>query len=727
MSSITAAASAAWPSYEVTENRLQALFEPKLVAVIGATERPGAPAGVAFRNLIEAGFGMNAVPVHPAAKTVFGIPAVSSLADYKGTIDCAIIGISADKVTQALADAAAAGARAAVVLASGFAETGADGRRLQQEFVETARRLNMAVCGPNCMGLSNIAKGIPLFSAESWKSAPKGRLAILSHSGSGVISLATSGRLGISQMVSAGNSAVCDMAEYLEYLAEDEATGAAALFMESIRDPRAFSRAMERMHQSGKPVVAMRVGRSASGAAASAAHTGSLVSSDDAFLEFFRQTGVIVADDMDELIEISNLMSTLRRRPAKPGVGLINVSGGEIAHACDIAESLGLGFAKLDPSTAENLRSILPGFATVSNPLDATGAVFADPTLYPRCLSALAADPGIGILAVVQDAPTGLSDEGASNYALIAQQVADFSAGNDIPTVFISNLSSGLHPTARAPLEQSGVPSLNGTRAALKAVLAATKLAMPRAPLSQKQPRPLLQWVERLKTGVPLSEYETKQFLAAHGIAVTREVIATSAEEAAREATAIGFPVVLKVSSWDLPHKTEVGGVVLNLRSAEEVQSAYHRIMASVSRHAPDAAVEGILVQEMAGDKVEAIVGLARHDPFGLAVVVGSGGVLVELLQDVALSLPPLDLSAARAQIGKTRLATLLAGYRGSARADEEALADLLVKVSDIAQAYEGLIAGLDLNPVAVMASGQGVRVLDALLFPAEAGQEEGE
>lgn len=701
------------------------MFEPKHIAVIGASERTGAPAGVAFGNLIEAGFGTNAVPVHPVAQTVFGIPAVRSLAEYEGTIDCAIIGISADKVTQALVDAAAAGARAAVVLASGFAETGADGRRLQQEFTDTARRLNVAVCGPNCMGLANIAKGIPLFSADSWKSAPTGRLAILSHSGSGVISLATSGRLGISQMVSAGNSAVCDIADYLEYLSEDEATGAVALFMESIRDPHAFARAMERMHVSGKPVVAMRVGRSASGAAASAAHTGSLVSSDDAFLDFFDKTGVIVADDMDELIEISKLMSTMRRRPEKPGVGLINVSGGEIAHACDVAENLGLGFSKLDLATEDNLRGILPDFATISNPLDATGAVFADPTLYPRCLSALADDPHIGILAVVQDSPVGLSDEGASGYSLIAQQVADFSGQNDIPTVFISNLSSGLHPTTRKTLEQHGVPNLNGTRASLKAVLAATKLATPRAPLLQKQPRPLPQWQERLRTGVPLSEYETKQFLAAHGIPVTREVIATSANEAAREAAAIGFPVALKVSSRDVPHKTEVGGVELNLRSAEEVQSAYRRIVESVARHAPDAAVDGVLIQEMAEEKIEAIVGLTRHDPFGLAVVVGSGGVLVELLQDAALSLPPLDLPAARAQIGKTRLATLLAGYRGSAPADEEALADLLVKVADIAQAYEGLIAGLDLNPVAVMASGQGVRVLDALLFPAEAEKEE--
>jgi acyl-CoA synthetase (NDP forming) len=352
-------------------------------------------------------------------------------------------------------------------LASGFAELGEDGRTRQAEVVAVARAAGMAVCGPNCLGLVNVVEGIPLYSAKVWQELPRGGLAILSHSGSGAISLSASGRLGLSHVVSAGNSAVCDLADYLAFLAEDEVTKAAALFMETIHDPRAFERAMTAMHAAGKPVAVLRIGRSKSGAAASAVHTGSLVSSNEAFDEFFRRNGVLVADDMDELIETACLMTTLKSRPSAPGVGLINVSGGEVAHACDVAESIGLTFPTLAETTLRILASMLPSFATPSNPLDVTGAVFADPGLYPRCLTALASDPSIGLLTVVQDAPAALGQDGADNYRKIADNVADYARTGDKPVVFMSNISGGIHALVRASVDEAGVPVLQGTRAAL--------------------------------------------------------------------------------------------------------------------------------------------------------------------------------------------------------------------------------------------------------------------
>lgn len=702
---------------------MEKLLYPKRIAVLGATERAGAPAGIAFRNLLDAGWRGNIFPVHPSAETVFGVPAFRKLADLPVPVDCVVIGLAADKVVSAIDEAADAGIGAAVVLASGFAELGSEGRKRQAELVAAAERAGMAVCGPNCLGLINVGARIPLYAADNWASAPKGRLALLSHSGSGAITLSATGRLGFSHVVSSGNSAVCDLAEYLEFLADDEQTGAAALFLETIRDPAAFERAMEAMHKAGKPVVCLRIGRSSAGAAASAAHTGTLVGSNDAFDTFFRRTGVIAVDDMDELIEASCLVTGLKVRAPGNGVGLINCSGGEVAHACDIAETIGLSFPPLAETTTRELAAVLPAFATPGNPLDVTGAVFADRTMYPAALKAFAGDPSVGFLAVVQDAPAGLSEEGATSYRRIAEDVAEFARSTpELPVAFISNLSGTVHPHVRQPLDEAGVPVLTGTRAALKAVLNVVSGGRPVAAPEGLSARPQLstqpEWIMRLKTGRPFSEHEAKAFLRDHGIPTTREILATSEDECTAAAAKLGYPVVLKIASEDLPHKTEVGGVALHLTSEAEVRDAFGRIMASVGKHAPKARIDGILVQEMIGDSIEAIVGLARHHPFGLAVVVGSGGIMVELLRDAALGLPPLSDHDARGLVDRTRLATLLDGFRGAAPADRKALETILTAVSDIALAYGEWIEALDLNPVAVLQNGQGACVLDALIVP---------
>ena len=706
------------PTAAAMPTSMSKLFYPRSVAVIGASERAGAPAGVVFTNMLRAGWRERLYPVHPKAEKVYGIPAFANMAGVPDEVDCVVIGVAAETVKAAIEEAAACGARAAIILASGFAELGEDGRTRQEEVTAIARAAGMAVCGPNCLGLVNVVEGIPLYSAQVWQELPRGGLAILSHSGSGAISLSSSGRLGVSHVVSAGNSAVCDLADYLAFLAGDEATKAAALFMETIHDPRGFERAMAAMHAAGKPVTVLRVGRSKSGAAASAAHTGSLVSSNEAFADFFRRNGVLVADDMDELIETAYLMTTLKSRPSAPGVGLMNVSGGEVAHACDVAESVGLTFPTLAESTLRDLASVLPSFATPSNPLDVTGAVFADPGLYPRCLAALASDPSIGLLAVVQDAPPGLGQNGADNYRKIADHVAEYARTGDKPVVFLSNISGGVHPHVRAPLDEAGVPILQGTRAALKAVLNASMplkavAEMRRSPIPQQE-----KWVTRLKSGRPFSEHDSKAFLRDHGVTTTMESLARGADESAVMAVELGFPVVLKIASEDLPHKTEVGGVALNLKNETEVRAAYTRITESVAKYAPDASIDGVLVQQMVTGGVEAIVGLTRHHPFGLAVVVGAGGVLVELLKDAALGLPPFDAPEAQRLIESTRLNTLLRGFRGAPASDSAALANLIAMISEIAVTYDRYIEAIDLNPVAVLPRGAGAIVLDALLVP---------
>ena len=694
------------------------LLRARSVAVVGASEKPGALAGFVMRNLIGCGYRGAIHPVHPTAPSVFGLPAVKRLAELETIPDAVLIGVAAERVVGVFDEAGTLGIKAAVVLASGFAETGLRGRALQTELSETARRHEMVVCGPNCLGVYVVGTGLALYSSRL---APlkAGNVAILSHSGALGIALAHDGRLGVSALISAGNAAVTDFPDYLGFLASDPATDVAGLVLERIGDPEAFSRAMGEMHAAGKPVIALRLGRSQKGAAASAAHTGALAGSDAAFLDFFRRCGVIAVDDADAFIETAALLSRDRRRPAKKGLALIGVSGGAMAHVSDLAQEAGLDLPALSPATVASLRELLPAYATPQNPLDVTGIVFAEPRIYGAALRALANDPGIGLIAAVQDVPAGLDDEGADEYHGIAAEIAAHHSISSTPTAVIGNLAAGPHARFAGLLDAAGVTSLNGTRAALAAIRAFLEPASPASPSTgtigiEAQP----QWRSRLADGEPLSEREAKAFLADHSLAVTREALAQSPEAAIAAAREIGFPVVMKIESPDIAHKTEAGGVHLGIADAEAVDRSYATIMADVASKAPGARFDGVVVQEMVVDGIEAVIGVTRHETFGLTLTVGSGGVLVELVRDTALSVLPIDHRAARELVERTRLATLIGGYRGGPKGDLDAFVDAVARIGAIATAYADRLTALELNPIVILPEGKGVRVLDALLIP---------
>ncbi|MCV3205152.1 acetate--CoA ligase family protein [Mesorhizobium sp. YC-39] len=696
---------------------MRALMAPRSVAVIGATERADASSSYVMRNLLAFGFSGAIVPVHPKAETVFGIPAIPSLDRLDAPADVAVIGIGAAHVLTALEDAGKAGVKAAVVLASGFAETDGEGKARQQALVAIARKYGMAICGPNCLGLFNLQSGAALYSSTLSPNLKRGALAILSHSGASAIALANSGRFGLSHIVSCGNSAATDLPDYLSYLAGDEATRVIGLVVEAIRDPAAFTSAMQAGHVAGKQVIALRAGKSSKGAEAAAAHTGSLAAANEAYEAFFRRTGIIEVADMDEFVETATLCLSLKARPARKGVAVVGVSGGGVAHVSDIAEQVGIELPEFSQDTIARLKALLPPFATPQNPVDTTGVVFADSGVYRSVLAILAQDASVGLIVAAQDAPVGLDADGAAEYVGIADAVASYAKHATVPVAFISNLSSGHHPAVRERL--AGVPVLNGTRASLNAVrgaLDATGATIPNAPAiepaDENDP-----WSKRLATGGNLTEREAKQWLADNGLRVTRERLAVTAQEAVEAAEAIGFPVVLKIESPDIPHKTEAGGVRLGIANAAEAAEAFTAIMQSARAHAPDAELRGVVVQEMAGRGVEALVGLVRHEPFGLGIVVGVGGVLVELVKDAAFDLLPVDRDAADALIDRTRLAALLGGYRGAPPADREALVETIMALSNFASRYGHLIEAVDLNPVVVFEN--GACVLDALVIPA--------
>jgi len=700
----------------VNTTHLRSLFEARSVAVVGASERPEASSGFVLRNLLACKFSGQVWPVHPSARSILGLPAVPRLADLPHRPDAVVIAVAAATAVAVVREASALGIPGAVVLASGFAETGAEGALLQQSLAESAVAGPMALCGPNCLGLYVPATGLALFSSRLVPGMRRGRVAIVSHSGATAIALANCGRLGVSHVVSAGNAAVTDIADYVSYFATTDTVGVVALLLEKVANPSAFALAMAQAHQANLKVVALRTGRSVRGARSTAAHTGALAGSNEATSAFLRRHGVIEVNDYDELVETAALLSAPVWRPLGRSIAAVGVSGGGLAHFADLAASAGVHFAELSASTKIAVDQLLPPFAHADNPLDMTGIVFGDPGRYLDALNLLAADPSVSTLVAVQDTPLGLDADGAQEYAGIASAIGQFHAQGGKPVVFLSLLADGPHAVIRESLLAAGIPILQGGRAGLGALAHAMADSAPRRVDSTAEVRPQDAWVRRLSAGPALTEREAKDFLSAHGMACTRELLAADSASAVRAAQTLGWPVVMKIESPDIPHKTEVGGVQLGIRDEAGVRAAFDLLHANVRRLAPQARISGVLVQEMVSGGVEALVGLARHPPFGLVVTVGPGGVFVELTGGHALELLPIDAAATAALIGTTPLQRLLSGYRSGQVSDAAALVDLVTRLGQIAQAYEPYLEAVDLNPVAVLPNGQGVRVLDALI-----------
>jgi acyl-CoA synthetase (NDP forming) len=699
---------------------LNALLSPSSVAIVGASSRPGALGQRVLDNLVRGGYQGRVYPVHPNESQIAGIACHSGLDALPEVPECVAVALGADKVLPILEQAAGRGTRAAVVFASGFSESGEQGARLQRSLADFCRSSGMKVCGPNVLGVRNLHRRFALYSAPLSADPPRGGVSIAAHSGSACIALSGTGRFGLSHVVSMGNGVALDADDYLDHFADDENTRLACLFLETVRRPDRLAAAAARMRAAGKPVIALKVGRTAMGAAASAAHTGSLASSHAAASEFFAQAGIVVVDDLDELIETCVLFNTVRKPPVGDGLAVINISGGEVALTCDLGQELGLRFPALDAATTQALTDALPDFATPANPLDATSAALSDTQVYERSVRALLNDPAVGLVAISQDCPAGLSDAAAHGYRKLAHAAATVDRAADKPVVFYSNVAGPLHPVTIEPLRDTDVPVLQGARPALIAIRA--YLDWHRWTPTRSAQGPGVQvhraWHERLANGTALSENEAKRFLQDHGVRTTRETPAATAHAAVRAAEEIGFPVVLKVDSPDIAHKSDVGGVALSLHSAAAVAQAFDRILDNVGRHRPGAQLRGVIVQEMVTGGIEMIVGSAQHPPFGTGIVVGAGGVLVELLNDSVFAPAPVDASRARQLVGRTRACKLLDGYRGAAPADRQALEAVVVRVSEIAQAYADVVETIELNPVAVLRQGQGACALDALILP---------
>ncbi|MFW6115504.1 MAG: acetate--CoA ligase family protein [Chloroflexota bacterium] len=701
---------------------LSPLLNPQAVAVVGASERLGSAGRLVLENLQHLGYEGRVYAVHPRHDEVLGFPCYPDLGSLPGPVDSVAVLLGADPALRILEEAAGFGARAAWVLAAGFAEAGPEGEAREAELVRIAEESGLMVCGPNCIGVANLVDGAATYSVALSSKTQAGGVSAVVQSGAICLGLANSARFGFRHLISSGNEAVLDSADYIGHLASDPQTKVIVAFLEGIKSPEKLRAAAEAAAEAGKPILAVKVGRSETARRTVQAHTGSLAGSDRVVEAAFRRLGVMRLDTLDELMEAAELFATCPL-PEGDGVGLLSLSGGQIGLIADLAEDLGLEFPAFSEGARVALAEILPPFSPVANPLDAWGSGDLEAT-YPACVEVVAQEDDIHVLAVSRGTPEGVAEREVEQSLAVAEAAVEAAAGTGKPVLLFSNLCAGFEPRVKRVLDEGGVPYLQGTPETLRALQALTGYAAFRrcgreeTDVGCASPSTLAAWRERLR-GVDgsLSEVEARRLLADYGIPGPGERVAGSTDEAVEAARAVGYPVVLKILSADIQHKTEINGVRVGLADDAAVRAAFEEVTHTARRRHPDASVEGVLIQEMVGgDAVEVIVGVLRDADFGSVVVFGSGGVLVDLFEDSALRLPPLSRRQAREMIEDTQAARMLEGFRGRPQADVEALIDALVRVSQLAVDLGDRIAGLDINPLMVLPKGHGVRAVDALV-----------
>ncbi|MCR4428431.1 MAG: acetate--CoA ligase family protein [Caldiserica bacterium] len=694
---------------------LKSLLSPSSIAVVGASESPGAGLNV-VENLLSIGYKGKIFPVNPRRSKVLGFPCFPDLLSIPDEVEMVAIVLSAEKVLPVLKEGAQKGVRAAWAFASGFSESGEEGKKLQEEISLFCREKEIQFCGPNCVGLVNLSDGFAAFSAPLNQHLKKGSLGAIVQSGSVCLALTNSNRgLGFSKIISTGNEAVLDATQYMDFLLDDPETKTLALFIESFRRPEALEPLARKARETRKPVILVKVGRSELAQRATAAHTGALAGSDQVYDAALKKMGFIRVNDLDELLETSHLLLSLRENlPSSNKIAMLTVSGGEIGLIADLSEGKSFSYCDLSLESRTKLKEALPPYTSISNPLDAWGSGDLERT-YPPSMEILATEADVSMLIVSLDATADLAPRQTEQYLTIARAASSIKKSHHKPIAFFSNVSGGFDPQIRQVLEDSGIPFLQGTRESLNAVekliwysafLKREKLQIPQKGNEFKKAREILQ----SKKGF-LKEREAKEILELYGIKSPKEFIVKDLKEAQSRASFIGYPVVLKVHSEKVLHKTEAGGVILNIQTPRELEEAFLRI----SRAFPQEE-EFLISQMLKGEVAEAILGISPDPSFGPVLVFGSGGILVELLKDSSLRLPPVDFQEAMTMVQETKLFHLISGFRGKRKGDLQALCQAIVGIGRLTLDFKDRIKALDINPLFIMPEGNGVFAVDALM-----------
>jgi acetyltransferase len=704
------------------------MLRPRAIGVLGASASRRTQGNGVIQNLQKAGYSGRIFPIHPTAETIDGLSVVPSIELLPRETELVVVAVPAPGVMDTLTNLDRAGIGSAMVFTNGFAPEAESAFR---RFAETSR---LAVHGPNCMGVINISDQIILYPSTISDRVRRGKVALIAQSGSAAISLINSSSVGFSKIVTVGSEFQVAAPDYMRWFAEDDETRVIGVVLESIREPRAFAEAVGEIHDAGKSVIVLKVGRSELGAKAVKAHTGALISPIDAYDCFFEDIGVPSVEDYDQLAASLECFAVCRASAKGLRLGLVGISGGETALACDIAAEVGVPIASFSEATTARIRAAQPG-ATGQNPLDLGATVHHTVEQDREAVDAILDDPGVDILAAIQDAQGTLTPTMLGNYTPRIRAYGEHGRASTKPVLLLSPSSENTHPQITADLEPCGVPVLRGLRNGLVAMRSLGKHGRWMAARGAKEQSPAgavpaADRLSRLREEVaacsgPLPWPLAAKLLAAYGIPLVRSGFAKTVEEASQRAKEIGYPIVLKISSPDIPHRSEAGGVALGIADDDGLRAAIGRMLASVKVYRPEAGVDGLELQEQLSDWVEAMAGFSQAHPFAPLTIVGMGGTLVELQADRAVSLSPFSSAKAEAMIEATRLGKLLGGYRNLVpKTGIAELAALVSNLSRLAADFSGQISECDINPVLVHPGSGEVRVVDALLIAGRSGRE---
>jgi acetyltransferase len=696
-------------------NDLQSLLSPRSITILGASADFTRINGRTLKYLLDKGYAGAIYPVNPKYERIGPLTCYASIGAVPEPADLAIIAVPARFVAQALRDLGRHGVKSAIVFSSGFAETGDAGRALEREIVAAAQAARVRLCGPNCLGLINaFDRVMATFGQFAEGDTPEGPVAFVTQSGAFGTAIAAPARrrgIGLGYFINTGNEGDVDFVAVMRAVLDDDRITVGAGYLEGLKDGRGFMALAERALARGKPLVITKVGRSRAGARAAVSHTGSLAGADAVFAGVIHGCGIVRARNEEQMLDMVEAFASCTL-PAGNGLGLITQSGGAGVLMADCAEALGLTVPILAAATQQSLQKVIPSFGAAGNPVDVTGQFIAEPALLRDAVNIVLSDPQVHLGIVWLQ----LMDAHVDTLVGIFDEIKAKAA-----KPFIVCWVAASEEALRAQ-RAHGVVALRGAEPAVDAAAALVRYAEARrkwfadeearAMLRRRVPVRLMNG--RIASGGAVPTVTAAQWLNENGIATAGVLLARSAEEALSAAAALGYPVALKIESPDVLHKTEVGGVKLGLDSADAVRRAFAEITINVKRQRPHAAIEGIIVQRMVQGGVELVVGLKQDPVFGLVLMVGLGGIHVEVLKDVVFRAAPLTPAEAGRMLDELHGRAILAGARGRPPVDRAALTRLISAVSVFGASAGTHLRELDLNPV--FASADGVIAADWLL-----------
>jgi acetyl coenzyme A synthetase (ADP forming)-like protein len=693
---------------------LDMFFNPKSVAVIGASATPGKLGHDVLANLQTSGYRGDLYPVNPRGGEILGLTAYPSVLDIPGPVDMVVILVPAAFVAGVLEESGKKGVQGAVIITAGFKEAGPEGAEMERTLLEIAGRYGMRIIGPNCLGI--IETGVSMNASFAAATPERGSIAFMSQSGAlctAILDYAVAEGIGFSHFVSLGNKADVDEVALMQAWAEDDETNVVIGYIEGLRDGQEFIR-VARETARKKPVIAVKSGRTASGSKAVSSHTGSLAGSDAAYDAAFAQAGVLRADSVQELFDYSTAFAY---QPALKGnrIAIVTNAGGPGVMATDALERNGLVLATLQPETEQTLAGVLPAAANIHNPVDVLGDAKAD--RYAQAIELVLQDGGVdGVMVIV-------TPQTATDIAGTAEQFAAISKSYDKPVLGCwmgkKDAQQGIdvlsaHHVPNYPFPERAVGAF-GAMLRYSRWLEQPEEQTPAFDVDRGAVRDLFSAV-RADGRTTIGDTEAQAILKAYGITTPKSDVGATPDEAVRLCREIGYPVVMKIASPDILHKSDVGGIIVGVRSDEQAREAFETLVARAKEHMPNATIWGAQVQEMVQDAREIIIGMNRDPQFGPLVMFGLGGIYVEVLKDVTFRVAPMSASQADKMIEAIRSYPLLKGVRGQAPADLDAIADTILRVAQLVTDFPE-IAELDINPLLVRAQGEGAVAVDMRLI----------